>query len=321
MPRRNRTHLSRAARKLTEVSELSYQQALEVLRNLPAVPPLDRFNDPEYVATLVAAPAGSPQPGFVLDEHYRVTINDELGHTEDVWISAALFPEMVDAITADPGAGRWTGETWTVTNMTESFSLDVVWSDEGFGFVLSDGSLGNPGCDHCGSADAVARVNGTYLCGEALPADLVERCDECDHLVRVDTMMSSMHGRYCSLNSSNEVKPAPDPDVERARELIAAVAPAEVVAFFPTKSTRWVLEVLVDGVPLHVDEVGSGQEYETVIRRADQPVLDSFAGLDPEDLPDDLYDNLVWVRGDLASLLREVGTRAFPDLFAAALSS
>lgn len=31
-------------------------------------------------------------------------------------------------------------------------------------FMLSDGTLGNPGCDECGELDAVIRIGGTYLC-------------------------------------------------------------------------------------------------------------------------------------------------------------
>lgn len=40
----------------------------------------------------------------------------------------------------------------------------IIWADEAGEFELSDGSFGNPGCDECGQEDAVAYVNGAYLC-------------------------------------------------------------------------------------------------------------------------------------------------------------
>lgn len=47
--------------------------------------------------------------------------------------------------------------------MTDSET--VVFADQDGDFLLSDGSFGNPGCDECGSEDAIVRVGTTYLCG------------------------------------------------------------------------------------------------------------------------------------------------------------
>ena len=42
--------------------------------------------------------------------------------------------------------------------------MNIAYPNEGGLFVLSDGTLGNPGCDECGEKDAVIKVDGTYLC-------------------------------------------------------------------------------------------------------------------------------------------------------------
>lgn len=35
-------------------------------------------------------------------------------------------------------------------------------------FTLSDGSLGNPGCDGCGYEDAVVYIDCVYMCHDGL---------------------------------------------------------------------------------------------------------------------------------------------------------
>lgn len=52
-----------------------------------------------------------------------------------------------------------------------------VWADQDGSFTLSDGGPGNPGCDECGTEDAVVRVAGTYLCATAAQARGLQRPD------------------------------------------------------------------------------------------------------------------------------------------------
>jgi hypothetical protein len=44
-------------------------------------------------------------------------------------------------------------------------AAEIVWANDHDGcFQLSDGSWGNPGCDVCGEKDAVAKLDGKYVC-------------------------------------------------------------------------------------------------------------------------------------------------------------
>lgn len=43
---------------------------------------------------------------------------------------------------------------------------EISHPDEDGEFPLADGSFGNPGCDKCGTSDAVIKVNGEYLCAD-----------------------------------------------------------------------------------------------------------------------------------------------------------
>jgi hypothetical protein len=84
-------------------------------------------------------------------------------------------------VTARPGDGASTTSTRLEADETDvdviadrlaRVAADVlppkaVWADHDGTFVLSDGSVGNPGCDECGQHDAVVRVDGTYLCDTA----------------------------------------------------------------------------------------------------------------------------------------------------------
>lgn len=51
-----------------------------------------------------------------------------------------------------------------------SADSQTIWADRNGQFALSDGSLGNPGCDECGQEDAVVRHEGRYLCATAANA-------------------------------------------------------------------------------------------------------------------------------------------------------
>jgi hypothetical protein len=67
MTKSNRTHSTRAARALAEASDLSYNQALELVRRSGRAPRPERFSDPEFTAAFLAThrvtrpevPAGS----------------------------------------------------------------------------------------------------------------------------------------------------------------------------------------------------------------------------------------------------------------------
>lgn len=62
------------------------------------------------------------------------------------------------------------GDFLTETPETPETPIEVTWAEDygdGLQFILRDGSFGNPGCDDCGSDDAVVRVDGVYLCSTA----------------------------------------------------------------------------------------------------------------------------------------------------------
>ena len=73
-------------------------------------------------------------------------------------------------------AGTPVGGQWAPAAHAEpevellSSAAPTVWADHNGQFVLSDGSLGNPGCDECGQEDAVVRHEGRYLCATAARA-------------------------------------------------------------------------------------------------------------------------------------------------------
>lgn len=52
----------------------------------------------------------------------------------------------------------------TPDNTTASDVGPVEWAGVDGNFELVDGSRGNPGCDGCGTNNAVARIDGTYVC-------------------------------------------------------------------------------------------------------------------------------------------------------------
>ena len=84
----------------------------------------------------------------------------------------------------------------------------TVWAEKGR-FALSDGSLGNPGCDECGEADAVVRHEGRYLCAEA--ARVAGVTHECGGPCSVDRAGTVRH-------LGEDGGPSPDhvPDIDRA---------------------------------------------------------------------------------------------------------
>ena len=55
------------------------------------------------------------------------------------------------------------------TNTVIHDGKQYVFPDEDGKFVLSDGSLGNPGCDGCGTRNATIKLDGTYLCEDMDP--------------------------------------------------------------------------------------------------------------------------------------------------------
>ena len=96
---------------------------------------------------------------------------------------------------------------------------EVVWAevaDGELGFTLPGGGFGNPGCDECGMDDAVARVDGTYLCEASLgeapwrtqlarwrKARDEERCDECGAVCGGYDGVSYTHEGICSMHPRN----------------------------------------------------------------------------------------------------------------------
>lgn len=70
-----------------------------------------------------------------------------------------------------PVGGQWAPAAHSEPEV-ELLSPDsrTTWADRNGQFVLSDGSLGNPGCDECGQEDAVVRHEGRYLCANAARA-------------------------------------------------------------------------------------------------------------------------------------------------------
>lgn len=178
---KNRTNRQRAARRLAAATDLSYAAALELLRSVEVVPDLD---DPAAVAELLAARnrrTGAADAPAGVTGRFEVTIDDRIGHTRDVLDAVDLWPDMADAITAAPEAPSWSGETggsaWTVRPEWAAVLERVAeptWADEDGNFTLRGGGSGNPGCDECGSADAVVHLEGTYLCRAAAIAHAEE---------------------------------------------------------------------------------------------------------------------------------------------------
>lgn len=170
---KNRTNRQRAARTLAARSDLSYAAALELLRSVAEIPDLD---DPAALAALLATrPATSGEHAAVLADRYDVTITDDIGHSRDVLDTVELWPDMVAAITAAPDAVTWSGQTdgstWTVhPAWAAGLGGDVTWADADGEFELTGGGFGNPGCDGCGTYDAVVRVGRTYLCATGAAA-------------------------------------------------------------------------------------------------------------------------------------------------------
>ena len=99
----------------------------------------------------------------------------------------------------------------------------VIWADNGQFWVAGD-SRGNPGCDLCGSADAVVKIGSTYLCVDALGGPdwraalerwrttcdsdpTLEPCDECGATVGAYSGMSACHDEFCSLHPGGSSTP------------------------------------------------------------------------------------------------------------------
>jgi hypothetical protein len=70
-----------------------------------------------------------------------------------------------------PAGGQWAPAAHSEPEVElRSPDSPTTWADRNGQFVLSDGSLGNPGCDECGQEDAVVRHEGRYLCANAARA-------------------------------------------------------------------------------------------------------------------------------------------------------
>jgi hypothetical protein len=54
------------------------------------------------------------------------------------------------------------------TLLAEATGEEVTMADTDGQFLLADETFGNPGCDGCGAADAVARVGVEYVCADAV---------------------------------------------------------------------------------------------------------------------------------------------------------
>lgn len=78
----------------------------------------------------------------------------------------------------------------------------VVWADEDGEFLLCGGGFGNPGCDGCGTADAVVAVDGTYLCGSEAVANAdrygLELCAGCGGLAGSDPTITVAGDPVCA---------------------------------------------------------------------------------------------------------------------------
>lgn len=175
MPKNNRTHTTRAARALAAHSHLGYQAALTLVRRARVAPRPEVFDDPANVARFIAehqgpAAAAPLAVARFAGRRFDVELNDSIGHTRDTWLFDDLFDDMRTAVEADPAAGVWVSEEegrWTVKSAA-SAPADIVWADSNGEFTLANGATGNPGCDECGTLDAAARVDGTYLCATEL---------------------------------------------------------------------------------------------------------------------------------------------------------
>jgi hypothetical protein len=150
---RNRTNRQRAARELAAATGITYMQALAQLANTTTRTPTP------------AADSDSGDVAAIMDGRWALTLNDSIGHTSDTVDTCDLWPDMVAAFHTNPDAGTWTGTTddttWTFTR------TNVIWADDDGDFLLHGGTFGNPGCDECGSDDAVVKHDGTYLCATA----------------------------------------------------------------------------------------------------------------------------------------------------------
>ena len=287
----NTTNSSRAARKLQQLTNLTYQQALDRIRSVGEIPDL---TTPEAVAAFLAKTArveANTSPGderyYVVliysggkissdqiwtsdqlqpdmltaieaepdatswagigwglgrvsepvmspviypNERYDIVINNEIGFTTDNWEVADLRPDMLKAILANPGAGRWEGVddeggTWDVTSEeVGAIVLDlssvvpetsapapnttpvVIWANDDGEFPLTGGGWGNPGCD-CGMDDAIVKVDGEYLCmNEAAHRGYVWMCDECENPIVSNESVSDQHAGWCSLYIGNVIE-------------------------------------------------------------------------------------------------------------------
>lgn len=184
----NSSNLSRAARRLAAAEGISYMAARERV----------------IAARAAKGPDAAPVP-----QRFAVQISDGIGFSADVWLLEDLFPEMEAAVTADPGAGAWAGDTWTIAALDVRRG-DLVFADALGRFELSGGSLGNPGCDECGSADAAVRDGDTYLCSvAAAERGLGSLCGHCGGLLTSDDV--ALHARGCP------VHPLADADREAVR--------------------------------------------------------------------------------------------------------
>lgn len=73
----------------------------------------------------------------------------------------------------------------------------VTYADEDGDFPLTGGGFGNPGCDDCGSGDAVARFNGKYYCESGAKAVGIPVPD------RLSAEQVDVWCRFCNKNAGH----------------------------------------------------------------------------------------------------------------------
>lgn len=133
-------------------------------------------SSPAHVGDAIEAAAtenGHPAAGALL----RV-LADRGTHDPDLLLRVANNEDTLNALYTDV-IGRVVDLLGELVN-TPDFQpaptekaetpVEVTWAEDygdGLQFILRDGSFGNPGCDDCGSDDAVARADGVYLCTNA----------------------------------------------------------------------------------------------------------------------------------------------------------